>query len=93
MSREFIRRSCGHGEAVYVIGPACGRHRRIRAKESELCGICRNRRAGDADGRAVVTVREDEENASLEGESLRHVLKNVLKERGQSNNTKKGENS
>ena len=89
MSREFIRRSCGHGEAVYITGAVAAR---IRAKEREPCGICRNRRAGDADGQVVVTVREDERKASREAVGVGEAIKNVLKERGQSNDNKKGEN-
>lgn len=91
MSREFIRRSCGHGEAVYVIGPACGRPGRIRAKEREPCGVCRNRRIDDEI--VVATAREDGRSDSPETNSVRESIENVLKERERSNDTKKGENS
>jgi hypothetical protein len=40
VSREFIRRSCGHGEVVYATGAVAAR---LRAKEREVCRTCRER--------------------------------------------------
>lgn len=45
MTRELIRRSCGHLEAAYLVGSGL---RRIREREGEPCGICRSRRAYSA---------------------------------------------
>jgi hypothetical protein len=41
MTRELVRRSCGHLEAVYAVGSGV---RRIREKEKECCGICWKRK-------------------------------------------------
>ena len=61
MTRERVRRSCGHLETVSVFGTG-GRwsDRALRKKERDICGVCRNRQKETASG---------EENEDVEGGS------------------------
>ena len=62
MTRERVRRSCGHLEAVYAVGFGV---RRIPGKEREFCRICRERRkAGDPDDLIVITPEEEDDRKS-----------------------------
>ena len=91
MTREFVRRSCGHGEAVYAVGPFCGRHRRIQIAEKELCGICREKRkSSEREAQAAMTEKNDR-NPSGE-QSFSREVRDILKERN-SHNNHQGDNS
>jgi len=92
VTREFVRRSCGHAETVYVVGPFCGRHKRIHAKELEVCGACRKReRIPDSSDPVIVTAGETDRKAS-EDPDLRGEIRDILKERKQFH-TNKGDSA
>lgn len=55
MTRALIRRSCGHLEAVYAVGPERYRDRRIAASVQVVCRICQDRQ------RKIVSGEENEE--------------------------------
>ena len=81
MTRELIRRSCGHLEAVYAVGAGI---RRIHEKEREFCRICRSlRKAGVSSDLVVVTAGEDDRNTPEEMD-LRGDVRACLSERKQS---------
>lgn len=61
MTRERIRRSCGHLEAVYAIGFGVGR---IHQKEREFCRICRERRNSESPSDIVVVTPEEDDRKS-----------------------------
>jgi hypothetical protein len=89
VTREFVRRSCGHGETVYATGPSGLIDRRIHAKEKDVCGICRERRKSSDPpdpGKG-----EDDRKASEE-QDLRGEVRAILNERKQSN-TNKGDSA
>ncbi|MHB1285582.1 MAG: hypothetical protein ACYCYP_03305 [Leptospirales bacterium] len=68
MTRELIRRSCGHLEAVYAVGSGVSR---IREKEMEFCGVCRERRrfSGHSDQDEGEDDRKASEERDLRGEA------------------------
>ncbi|MHB8544344.1 MAG: hypothetical protein ACYC9S_10150 [Leptospirales bacterium] len=89
MTREFVRRSCGHGETIYATGPSGLIDRRIQAKEKDVCGICRERRK--LSGHSDQDEGEDDRKASEE-QDLRGEARSILRERKQSN-TNKGDSA
>ncbi|OOH76229.1 hypothetical protein [Leptospirillum ferriphilum] len=49
MTRELVRRVCGHLQTVYLFGKSDRWiDREIRKREKELCGVCRDRRVFEA---------------------------------------------
>ena len=48
MTRELVRRACGHLQTVYLFGDGRWIDREIRKREQELCGVCRDRRSFEA---------------------------------------------
>lgn len=87
MTRELIRRSCGHLEAVYAVGAGVGR---IHEKEKEICGVCR-KRSRVVDSSALLVVTGGEENRKAGAKDLRGEIRDILKERN--NGKSKGENT
>ena len=58
MTQSLVRRSCGHLEAVYAVGPEKYRDRRIVASVQLVCRICRDRQKNEE---VEVVVSEDSE--------------------------------
>ena len=49
MTRELVRRACGHLQTIYLFeNTDRWINREIRKRERELCGVCRDRRAFEA---------------------------------------------
>ena len=81
MTRERIRRSCGHLEAVYAVGASVGR---IHERERELCGVCRRRRAlSDRQEEEEKREKADNRKSSISPEESGEI-RDILKEREQS---------
>ena len=83
MTREFVRRSCGHGETVYAVGPYCGRHRRIQIAEKDLCGICREKKKSSE--REALAVKAKDAGKSSGEQDLFGEGRDILKERNNDN--------
>ncbi len=66
MTRERVRRSCGHLEAVYAVGFGV---RRIHERERELCGVCRQRRSLSDRQEEEKREKENDRKSSLSPDS------------------------
>ncbi|MHB1757876.1 MAG: hypothetical protein ACYCT9_10270 [Leptospirillum sp.] len=84
MTREFVRRSCGHGETVYAVGPYCGRHRRIQIAEKDLCGICREKKKSSEREALAAQTEKNARNTSHD-QTLSGEVRDILKERNTDN--------
>ena len=70
MTREVVRRICGHAEAVYAVGPPGRIAKKIERSSGDLCRTCRDRLQTSA-FEVVVSERSDDPSGD---EAVRNVL-------------------